>query len=123
MRCIACETRWQPDSGDVNVPDACPSCGQFAAVVERCEACPINEVEYHRRISSTGQLLDRILEHEFDCKHYKVDPGEVSVEVREGLKVLEQERGKWEKETRDRQKEEFEERQRIKDMQRQGRGY
>jgi hypothetical protein len=100
------------------MPGACPSCGQWASVAERCEACAVTEIEYRRRSTTTGQLLDRILEHDFDCKHYRMDPGDVSVEIREGLKVLEQERGKWEQETRERQRQEHEERARIKEMQR-----
>jgi hypothetical protein len=64
-----------------------------------------------------GRLLDRVLEHEFDAKHYNVDPGEVSVEVREGLKILEQERYKYEKESSERRRQEYEEKQRVREMQ------
>lgn len=76
------------------------------------------EVEYYRGTSATGQLLDRVLEHEFDAKHYYVDPGAVSAEVREGLKVLEQERGRWEKETREESERKRQEQQRVQEMQR-----
>ena len=122
VRCVACGLCWRPD--DIAVPGACPSCDQYAAVAERCESCPVGEVEHYRTTTWTGQLLDRVLEHEFDAKHYKVEPGDVSAEVREGLKVVEQERVRWEKETREKADQEREERQRIREMQqRAGRGY
>lgn len=82
------------------------------------------EVEHYRATTSTGQLLDRVLEHEFDCKHYRVEPGAISAEVREGLKVLEHERSRWERESREKADQERQEQQRIREMQRkQGRGY
>jgi hypothetical protein len=83
----------------------------------------VTEVEYQRATTPTGRLLNRVLEHEFDAKHYNVDPGGISVEVREGLKVLEQERSKWEQETRERKQQEYEDRQRVRELQqRQARG-
>jgi hypothetical protein len=115
---VACEFRWQPESGDVNIPGPCPSCEQNASVAERCESCPVVEVEHFRSMTATGHLLERVLEHDFDCKHYRIDPGDISAEVREGLKVLEQERMRWEKETREKADQEREERQRIQEMQR-----
>jgi hypothetical protein len=121
VRCVACGYRWKAD--DVNVPGPCLSCDQNASVAERCESCPVVEVEHYRATTSTGQLLDRVLEHEFDTKHYHIDPGGVSAEVREGLKVLEQERTRWEKETREKADQEREEQQRVREMQRRGRGY
>ena len=123
VKCIACEYRWQPESTDVNVPGSCPSCEQNASVAERCASCPVVEVEHFRAITSTGQLLDRVLEHEFDCKHYQIDPGDVPADVREGLKVLEQERTRWEKETREEAEREREERRRVQEMQRAQRGF
>jgi hypothetical protein len=115
-RCAPCGYQWKTD--DPNVPGPCPSCDQNASVAERCESCPVVEVEYYRANTQTGLLLDRVLEHEFDCKHYRIDPGDVSAEVREGLKVLEHERLRWEKETREKAEREREERERIRDMQR-----
>ena len=121
MRCVACGYRWKAD--DVNVPGVCPSCDQNASVAERCEGCPAVEVEHYRTTTSTGQLLDRVLEHEFDTKHYHVDPGDVSAEIREGLKVLEHERMRWEKETREKAEQERQEQQRVREIQRKQRGY
>jgi len=90
-------------------------------VIERCESCPTVEVEYYRAVTRAGQLLDRVLEHDFDTKHYRIDPGEVPADVRVGLKVLEQERTKWEKETREKMEQRQEEQRRIQEMQRRGR--
>lgn len=121
VRCVACGYRWQADN--VNVPGRCSSCDQMASVAERCESCPVVEVEHYRATTATGQLLDRVLEHEFDCKHYRVDPGGVSAEVREGLKVLEGERSRWERETREEAERKREEQRRVREMQRKaGRG-
>jgi len=122
VRCVACGYRWETD--DVNVPGRCPSCDQKASVAERCESCAVVEVEHYRSTTWTGQLLDRVLEHEFDAKHYQIDPGSVSAEVREGLKILEHERMRWERETREKAAQERDERQRVQDMQRRsGRGF
>lgn len=122
VSCAGCQCRWMPE--DVSVPGACPACGQHASVVERCDSCPVVEVEQYRRGSATGLWLDRVLEHEFDCKHYEIDPGAVPADVREGLKIMESERARWERETREKQQEEFEETQRIREMQRKaGRGF
>ena len=118
--CVFCEYCWQPESGDVTVPGRCPSCEQNASVAERCESCPVVEVEFYRSISLTGQLLNRVLEHEFDCKHYRVEPGSVLADVREGLQVLEQERERWQKEIREKAEQEHQERQRVSDLQRRG---
>jgi hypothetical protein len=116
VRCVACAHSWKTD--DVNMPGACPSCDQHASVAERCESCPAVEVEYYRQTTPAGRLLERVLEHEFDCKHYRVDPGDVNAEVREGLKVLEQERTRWERETREKAEQERQEQQRMQEMQR-----
>ena len=121
VRCVACEHSWQVP--DPNAPGPCPSCEQHATVAERCESCPVVEVVHYRRTTSTGQMLDRILEHEFDCKHYRIDAGAVSVDLREGLKILESERLRWEHETRERQQEEWQEKQRIAEMQRKQKGF
>jgi hypothetical protein len=105
------------------VPGPCPSCDQNAAVAENCESCPVVEVEYYRATTPTGQLLDRVLEHEFDCTHYYVEPDNISAEVREGLKILEYERKRWERETREKAEQERQEQSRVREMQRRsGRG-
>lgn len=124
VKCVACQYIWEPESGDVNAPGGCPNCDQWASVAERCASCPVLEVEHYRSTSSAGQLLDRVLEHEFDCKHYHIDPGGVSAEVREGLKILESERVRWESETREKQRQEWGDKQRVQEMQRRsGRGF
>jgi hypothetical protein len=115
---VGCQYTWKPE--DVAFPGECPSCGQRAATIDRCEDCPVLDIEHYRSVTATGQLLDRVLEHDFDCKHYHIDPGGIDADVREGLKVLEQERSKWEKESRDKAEQEREERRRVQEMQRRG---
>lgn len=80
-------------------------------------------VQHYRATTPAGQLLDRVLEHEFDTKHYRVTTSDVSAEVREGLKVLEGERVRWERETREKADQEREERARVQEMQRKQRGF
>jgi hypothetical protein len=122
VKCVTCEFEWRPESNDVNAPGRCPSCDQFASVAQRCPTCPKVEVDYYREATVTGRLLERVLDHEFDAKHYRVDPGSVSVEVRTGLKTLESERSRWEKETREKAEQEREERRLVQEMQRKQRG-
>lgn len=118
MRCVGCGYRWHTE--DPSISEPCPSCGQNASVAEHCDTCPIVEVEHYRSSTATGQLLDRVLEHEFDTKHYRIDPGGISAEVREGLKILEHERSRWERESREKADQERQEQQRIREMQRKG---
>jgi len=115
MRCAACGHVWKVD--DVSMMYECPSCEEVVSSAERCDRCPVNEVERQRETTRTGQLLDRVLEHEFDTKHYRIDPGDVDAEVREGLKVLEGERVRWQNETREKAEREREEKRRIWEMQ------
>ena len=123
MVLCVCGHRWHAD--DVAAPGPCPSCDQYAAEVVRCESCPAVEVDYYRENTSTGQFLNRVLEHDFDCKHYHLEtPGDVSrAETREGLKVLEyQEPAAVGKRNRGkRRSRNASERQRVRDMQRRGR--
>jgi hypothetical protein len=121
VRCVGCGNSWEPP--DIDLPGRCGSCGQSSATLERCDSCPVLEIAHYRATTAAGQLLERVLEHEFDCKHYKVDPGEVDVELREGLKMLEQERGKFDRQAHERRQQEWEDRQRVQGMQqRQTRG-
>ena len=64
-------------------------------------------------MSDAGRLLDLVLEHEFDAKHYHVQASEVRCEVRDGYKILEQERSKWERETAKRREVEMEHQRRL----------
>ncbi|HEY6272618.1 MAG TPA: hypothetical protein VIX19_11580 [Terriglobales bacterium] len=120
---MPCEYLWEPESGDVNAPGGCPNCGQWASVVERCASCPVVEVEHYRSITATGQFLDQVLEHDFDCRHYSVDAGSVRADIREGLKVLEAERTRWETESREKAEEERQERARVAALQRRQKGF
>lgn len=63
-------------------------------------------------------MFERVLEHEFDTKHYRVGVEDVEAEVREGLKILEQERTKYQNEENEEQQREMVEKQRVMDMQR-----
>jgi len=115
VHCVSCDHEWKPE--DVAVVEACPSCRQRAATVNRCESCAVNEVQYYREHTATGQLLERVLEHDFDAEHYGVDPGSVPADLREGLKIFRNERFRWEKETREKAEQRREEQRRLREMQ------
>jgi len=56
--------------------------------------------------SQAGRLLEQVLEHEFDTKHYRIAPGSVDAELREAFKILSEERARWEEDERKRMHEE-----------------
>ena len=69
------------------------------------------------RSSTAGRLLDRVLDLEFDLKHFRMSRDEVSCEERDALKTLEHERGKWEQEESRRMMEEREIESKVQAMQ------
>lgn len=104
---------------DVESPDPCPSCGSRYHVILRCDACPLLQLEHIRATSPTGGLLDRVLELDFDTAKFSVDWSTIPEDEALGLKILDQERRKWESEERVRQKEEFDLEQRMQAQRRQ----
>lgn len=81
--------------------------------MERCTDCPVTDIEHVRATSAAGRLLERTLELEFDTKHFRVDWADVTAEEVQALKILEQERGKWQAEDQERRREEWEEQRRA----------
>ena len=109
VRCSACGQIREED--EIEMPGAC-ACGCPTCEIERCDDCPAVMVQHMRAHSPAGRLLERVLDHEFDTKHYKVPIEGVDAELRDGLKILEEERARFESDERKRMHEEVEQ-QRI----------
>jgi hypothetical protein len=56
------------------------------------------ELNHRRAHSEAGRLLESTLELDWDTKHLSVADEEIDEEAAMGLKILEQERAKWEQE-------------------------
>ena len=126
LKCTECGTLYDPRLGDVSLAaPPCPACGMTAAVVERCDTCPVLEVGRVRAQTAAGRLLERVLELDFETRRFKIDWSEVTAEEAVGLKVLEQEREKWrDEQMRDRQEKwEEEMRRRQVEERRKARGF
>ena len=85
----------------------------------RCATCPVAEIEYRRAVSPAGRLLERVLELDFDLKHFKLTLSDITVEERDALSILEQERSKWDKEESDRRRDEWDQQRRSDEARRQ----
>ena len=83
---------------DTAAPGVCPQCGDRQFTVNRCERCPVNELEYVRTHSSAGRLFERVLELEFDCANFAVPWDQVTAEEVKGLQALKEERDRYQRE-------------------------
>ena len=109
IKCTECGTRY--DAPFPESPPPCPSCKSTAGILQRCERCPVLEIEHVRSHSAAGALLERVLELDFDAKHFRIGWDEVTAEEAWGLKVLDQERGKWQKEDTEEKRRQWEAKQ------------
>ncbi len=91
-----CDDAGPPDKRLSLYTGNCRSCGSSSVRLSRCDDCPVSVLDSVRASSRAGALLDRILELEFDLKHGLARVDTIVCEERDGLKILEQERGKWE---------------------------
>ena len=89
---------------DTNTAGECPECGSRGYRVNRCEHCPVNELEYVRAHSQAGRQLERILELEFDTAHFSIPWHEVTSEEVKGLQILKEERDRYQREVAERPK-------------------
>ncbi len=102
VSCTECGAVWE--CNDAGPPDKrlslytgnCGSCGSSSVKLSRCDDCAVTTLDSVRASSHAGALLDRVLELEFDLKHGLARVETIVCEERDGLKILEQERGKWE---------------------------
>ena len=65
-------------------------------------------VNHIRETSPAGRLLERVLDLDFDTQRFQVDWSDISAEEAAALKILAQERDKWNREETDRQRDEAE---------------
>ncbi len=65
-----------------------------------------------RATTEAGRLLERTLELDFDCERFRVGWGEITCEEAGALKILKQERDKWQREDSKERQQEME-RQRL----------
>lgn len=125
VRCTACQHVWEPEDGDLGPSDQplfrfvgpCPECESTALLAERCDECPVRQLEWARGHSAAGQLLNRILELEFDVKTLHADWSQITVEEAKALRVLDQERSKYQDDERRRMEQEREEKAAVERMQ------
>lgn len=52
-----------------------------------------------RAVTAAGRLLERALELEFDARHFRIDWADITCEERDAIKILETERGRWDRES------------------------
>jgi hypothetical protein len=82
---------------DTTAPGYC-QCGSLQCTVNRCDRCPVNELEYVRAHSNAGRLFERVLELDFDCANFAVPWSEITAEEAVGLRVLKDERERYRQE-------------------------
>lgn len=112
VRCASCNHSWW--CHDTDEPGLCENCDSYYPLILRCDSCPVTGIEHARATSPAGRLLEQVLELDADTKRFKIDWGEVSAEQAFGLRVLDQERSKWEREDMERRKQDWEIDQRIR---------
>ena len=83
---------------DTGAPGGCAHCGSRRVVVQRCEQCPMHELEYVRSHSRAGRLFERVLELEFSCNNFVVPWSDVTAEEAVGLQILKDERDRYQRE-------------------------
>lgn len=90
VKCIHCGRRW--DAPNVWAPGRCPSCGELGFTVERCETCPIWDLEEAREHSRAGKLLTRLIQLDFTVDRFRLGWSDVTAVEARGLQVLKEER-------------------------------
>ena len=96
VTCCECGYVWEVE--DSNCIPACPNCGHKGARVNRCARCPLNDLDHARAHSAAGRLLNRLMDLEFDVAKFRVDWADVTAEEALGLRILADERDKYQRE-------------------------
>ena len=96
VTCQKCGARREVE--DTTAPGDCPQCGSRQYVVNRCDSCPVNELEHVRAHSAAGRLFERVLELEFACDNFSVPWADVTAEEVKGLQILKDERDRFQRE-------------------------
>jgi DNA-directed RNA polymerase subunit RPC12/RpoP len=96
--CSDCGLEWQPD--DIDMPGPCPTCGSQRYVRKRCPKCPLARLDSYEA-TAAGQLLQRAIDLKCAMKAgVQVRLGEIAEDEFRALLLVEQERDRWEQETR-----------------------
>ena len=66
--------------------------------IERCSHCPLDELDHLRANSRAGRLLDRVLELDFAMNNLAIPWSDVTVEEMRGVRVLREERDRYQRE-------------------------
>ena len=96
VACIECGNVYEVE--DTNCIPPCPNCHRKGGRIERCARCPLNDLDYARSHSAAGRLLGRLLDLEFDVGKFKVDWADVTAEEALGLRILADERERYQRE-------------------------
>jgi hypothetical protein len=83
---------------DTNCIPPCENCGAKGARVNRCAHCALNDLDYARSHTAAGRLLNRVMDIEFDVAKFKVDWADVTAEEALGLRILADERDRYQRE-------------------------
>jgi len=119
VHCAECGYRWEcDDTGPANTPiykyaGECEQCESTAIVLDRCAECPILELEWQRQNSAVGRWLEHLLLLDFEVKHFPTAQV-ITVEDATGLRILDQERNKYQIEKQKSDIEKMEEQRRVK---------
>ncbi len=89
---------------DTNAPGVCPHCGGWQFTVNRCAHCKLDDLDYARTHSNAGRLFERLLELEFDAAHFSIPWSDVTAEEVRGLQILKEERGRYQREQMEKQR-------------------
>jgi len=80
---------------DTTAPGKCPHCGSWQFTVNRCAHCKLDDLDFARRHSNAGRLLERLLDLEFDVAHFSIPWADVTAEEVRGLQILKDERDRY----------------------------
>jgi hypothetical protein len=80
---------------DTNVAEPCPRCAYLDSRVERCDTCPLTQLDHMRQNSRAGRLTDRVLQMEFSSERFRIDWESVTAEEARCLQILKAEREKY----------------------------
>lgn len=90
-------------------------------IVERCDQCPLDELDHYRRSSDAGRLLDRVLQLDFAAGSLRVSWDEVTAEEVKALQILREERVKHQGEKHEEEREQMADEGKIRQLQEQTR--
>jgi predicted RNA-binding Zn-ribbon protein involved in translation (DUF1610 family) len=94
-----CGQTWEPT--DTDIPGPCPACGTESDYRRlRCESCPLTKLDESGAMPE-GSLLRRVSQIDFALQSkFTLGLGDVTTEEFEALRILQQERDRYENEVK-----------------------